>query len=150
MRSDVKSIESEWITFIDKFTATQIKVQFGEDKKGNQSFIIENVLDSEIDISNKYGFLSLQFEKRGKKDKFLLHTSIEFTVEKLAEYKLRNTQWLNQDYPCRVYISGDEKILSFYDKEETNSIDGIFTDRVVVFRNVISAIVQLKIDDAMQ
>lgn len=148
MNLEQKEQKSDWVSFIEKFATNQIKVYFDEDEKGNRLFNFENIFDTKISVSNKYGFLSVNFGTHSKRDKFLMHTKIEYDIERLAEFRKINTKWLNKDYPCRVFFSDDGKILSFYDSIENKSVDEIFTVRVTVFRNVISSIIQLKIDAA--
>jgi len=150
MSSEIENKKSDWLTFIEKFATNQMKVLFQEDEKGSYSFSIDNILETEIDISNKYGFLSVNFGSHCKRDEFLVHSQIEYDVKKLEKFTFRNTRWLTEDYPCRVFISDDGKMLSFYDSKEHNSIEEITSGRITVFRNVISAIIQLKIDAAIQ
>jgi hypothetical protein len=73
-----------------------------------------------------------------------------YSTNKDGKFNWRNTSWLREDYPCRVFVSNDEKILSFYDKDSSNINNNSLTDRITVFRNLVHALVNFKIAEALK
>ena len=149
MNPESQTLKSNWILFLEKFSDSQIKISIEKNEHQNNKFIIENILETGIEISNSYGFLSVKFKNLNKRDEFLQHTEINYTIQDFEKHKLISTNWLEENYPCRVYVSDTGKILSFYDIKNNVNDDENFENRIVVFKNILSAIVNLKIAEAV-
>jgi len=126
-----------------------MKFLFEENEKGDQALLV-NAIDTGIEISNRYGFLSIKFKNTIEKNKFITEANIEYEIEDFNNHKLIHTRWLSEDYPCRVYFSGNKLILSFYDKEGDFNESEIFDNRIIVFKNILKAIINLKVLEALE
>lgn len=150
MNSKTLTRKSEWLAFLEKFSSNQLKISFEENEKGRMSFLIENILDTDIDVSNNYGFLSLKFKNRYKRNKFLVHLEIKQEIEDFEKFKLISSNWASDKFPCRVYFSDTGKILSFYDNENELTEEKKYDNRIVTFKNIFLGIINLKITDAVE
>ena len=156
----VKSILN-WKSFLEKFSNKQCEVLFEENEKKLLSYQIKNILGTNINASNQYGFICLNFKNHSDRDEFLFHANINLKIEdsvkkpKLKEFfnlewKEVTTDWLSDKKPSRIYVSngGTGRILSFYDIKNDISNEEISNNRIATFKNIFNAIVNLKITDA--
>ena len=156
----VKSILN-WKSFLEKFSNKQCEVLFEENEKKLLSYQIKNILGTNINASNQYGFICLNFKNHSDRDEFLFHANINLKIEDSAkkpelkeffnlEWKEVTTDWLSDKKPSRIYVSngGTGRILSFYDIKNDISNEEISNNRIATFKNIFNAIVNLKITDA--
>lgn len=134
-------LESKWLNFIRIFHSN--KLEF--DSNNNQCFIIKNSFEAEIEISNDYGFLCLKFRNKIDLSGFISNTGIIFEKTIEGKFEWRNTSWLNENFPCRVFISNDNKILSFYDSELVESDQKCLENRIITLQNVMHSIIDWKV-----
>ncbi|MCF8465593.1 MAG: hypothetical protein K9G41_12170 [Flavobacteriales bacterium] len=102
------SLNSDWNNFILNFSAKQIEVTFN-DVYSRKLFNIHDFLDTGIELSNEYGFLSLKFKSSSERAKFVLYSKIAYSTNEEEEINWRNSNWTREDYPCRIFLSSDEK-----------------------------------------
>ena len=160
MDSEIVKSNLNWKSFLEKFSSKQCEILFEENKKGRLSFQIPNILGTSINASEQYGFICLNFKNHSDRDEFLFHANINLKIEDSAkkpelkeffnlEWKEVTTDWLNDKKPSRIYVSngGTGRILSFYDKNDISN-EEISNNRIATFKNIFTAIVNLKITDA--
>ncbi len=160
--SEIVVTSSNWKSFLEKFSSKQCEILFEKNEKGRLLFQIPNVLGTSINASNQYGFISLNFKNHSDRDDFLFHAKIDHKIENIAtlpesedivklKWKDVSTDWISDKNPCLIYISngGTGRILSFYDIKNDISNEEIFNNRIATFKNIFTAIVNLKITDAV-
>ena len=161
MDSEIVITSLNWKSFLEKFSSKQCEILLQENKKKLLSFQIKNILGTNINASNQYGFISLNFKNHFDRDEFLFHANINLKIEDLViksefkdifnlKWKEVNTNWFSDKKPSRIYVSngGTGRILSFYDIKNDISNEEISNNRIATFKNIFTAIVNLKITDA--
>ncbi len=144
------NISNEWLNFLDKFLAKQFELFKEKTDSDWTLFLIENYLKTEIDFSNKYGFLTLTFNKKTKAQLFISISGISYSTEKVNDVKTIKTYWDSENYPCRVYVSDNLKQIYFYDSEKIFDNKELLNNRITTFENIILTILKLKIISASE
>lgn len=150
MDIDRGDLNSHWLNFIKDFFSTQFDITFNEMENGWIKFEILKFFDLKLEISNRYGFFSIKFKNQKQSYTFLSLAGINYQKEKVKSVELVETSWLKEEYPCRVYVSSNNKVVSFYDKTEPVTNDEFLHDRISSFRNIISALVQIQVDSLIE
>ncbi len=126
--------ETNWLELLERFSSEHLKIEFMATEKPYRLFSIANCFDSGIDISNDYGFLCVKFKDIKKRDSFLNNTSISIKVEIIDKIKWRKIQYSTNEFPCRVFISDNNKLISFYSSSEELTNDEDLNLRIKVLR----------------
>ena len=137
------NLNLNWINFIEHFCANQTNFSFTEKENGYLIYSIENIFDTNIDLSSQYGFLNLTFQNKTVQDNFLQFVKIHKEETKSGDIRLISTYFPAEDFPARVYPNRLK--LSFYDRDNTINDSEKFENRIKVFQNIIFALLQLKI-----
>jgi hypothetical protein len=140
-----KLLENSWTDTLKSFFLS--KLHFNNEKPG--TFCIEGVFELKIEVSNNYGFLCLKFTKKEDLLQFISNTSINIEKTTEGNFEWRYTNWSNEDFPCRVFVSNDNKILSFYDNETIESDQKATENRIITLKNVIHAIIDWKVSKVL-
>lgn len=80
-----------------------------------------NILNSNINISEQWGFLTLEFANKEDKAKFLIQIEMSISIQKLEGptwLKRITTNYNEKKYPCRVYPASSSFTIAFYDAEK--------------------------------
>ena len=59
--NNISPINLAWFNFLEFFFEGQSQISYEQNENGCVTYIVENVLNTSITLSNKYGFLSLIF-----------------------------------------------------------------------------------------
>ena len=70
MKNKYEKIRLEWINFLERFSANQSDIKFDKTETIYVSFIMENILDTNISFSSEYGFLTVSFTEGKTKSRF--------------------------------------------------------------------------------
>ena len=70
MKNKYEKIRLEWINFLERFSANQLDIKFDKTETIYVSFIMENILDTNISFSSEYGFLTVSFTEGKTKSRF--------------------------------------------------------------------------------
>jgi hypothetical protein len=110
-----------------------------------------NILNSNIAISDKYGFISLSFNHIETKDKFLKLAKIEFDKrsEMINKWKwsTNNVRYSLDVFPCRIYPESGKKSISFYDLTDLSNSEIKLKNRILVLENILITILKLNINN---
>lgn len=71
-----------WINYLEHFCANQTNFSYTQKENGFIIYEIINIFDTNIDISNQYGFLSLNFESKIIQDNFQEFIKVEKSITK--------------------------------------------------------------------
>ena len=98
MKNKYEKIRLEWINFLERFSAKQLDIKFDKTETIYVSFIMENILDTNISFSSVYGFLTVSFTEGKTMSRF-------FEIMKsFSEYnKDENHNNFIINYPCKVF-----------------------------------------------
>ena len=144
------NISNEWLNFIDKFIAGQSELIKKKTDSDWTLFQIENYLNTDIDFSNKYGFLTLSFKEIKKAQSYISISGISHLMEKVNDITTISTSWNSENYPCRVFISNNKRQIYFYDSEKIIDNKKLYNNRIITFENIILTILKLKIISASE
>ena len=139
------NLANEWLKFIEKFIAEQFELFKEKTETDIILFRIENYLKTEIDLSNEYGFLTLNFKNRVKTQSFISITGISHLKQMANQVEPINKPYSSDHYPCRVYFSDNGKLIEFYDSDKITDTIELLDRRVAVFEKVILLILKQKI-----
>ncbi len=145
-----KDPNKKFLKFIEKFLAEEFDLNKEKKENGSTKFTIKNFLKTGIDIDNRYGFLSLNFNNRREAEAFRSFTGLDHSEHKIKEISLVRTFWSPDEYPCRVYTSGNKRRITFCESTEITDLDELFDSYVTVFQSVMLAIVMLKMSKALK
>lgn len=148
MEIEIQNINGLWLELLKKFFGDNlIIVDPGTDKK-QSSFKIEKVLNTSINISNRWGFLTLEFSSAAEKITFLNYAGIDFTTKKEQINNwvrvTHNKKFLKDNFPCRVFPESNSKAITFYDLEKCEK-DQLLNNRLIVFESVMIGVLKQKI-----
>jgi hypothetical protein len=130
-KNKVSKINLAWINFLELFFAGQSNISYEQNENGYVTYTIENVSNTSITLSNKYGFLSLIFDDLKTIDKF-----IEITKSMYEN--------LHKDERQGIY-QANKLTINFYDRSIKFSDKMKFTERIVVFQSVMEILIRIKI-----
>ena len=141
----------KWQSFISKFFSNDNILVSEKNEKGYFSYEIDNYLNTNVYISDKYGFLTLHFPNSSKTKVFMDLTGFEYDSNQSQGITVFSFSYSSELYPCRVYLSGgSQRIISFYDYEELEDAAELFENRIKVFQNTMSTIMKFKIAEIIQ
>lgn len=85
---------------------------------------LKNILNTKINLSDRYGFMTLEFPKYYVKDSFLKYINLDIKYEFLANNARNITyKWDGNKYPCRIYPEATSTMISFYPALSVNNFD---------------------------
>lgn len=142
MKDEYEKIRLQWINFLERFSANQLDIKFSKTETEYVNFVMENILDTNISFSSKYGFLTAIFTEEKIKKRFLELLYIKSYIEN-SELEEHNNFKIN--YPCRIYI-GNKLMVNFYDKDNLIKSNTII-NRVFIFQNIFNIIIKIKIEN---
>lgn len=131
-----------WINYLEHFCANQTNFSYTQKENGFIIYEIINIFDTNIDISNQYGFLSLNFESKIIQDNFQEFIKVEKSITKNEYISIVRTSYPIKEFPARVYPNRLK--LSFYDLDSKLTNFEKFENRIIVFQSIIFALLQLK------
>ena len=131
-----------WINYLEHFCANQTNFSYTQKENGFIIYEIINIFDTNIDISNQYGFLSLNFESKIIQDNFQEFIKVEKSITKNEYISIVRTSYPIKEFPARVYPN--KLKLSFYDLDSELTNFEKFENRIIVFQSIIFALLQLK------
>lgn len=131
-----------WINYLEHFCANQTNFSYTQKENGFIIYEIINIFDTNIDISNQYGFLSLNFESKIIQDNFQEFIKVEKAITKNEYISIVRTSYPIKEFPARVYPN--KLKLSFYDLDSELTNFEKFENRIIVFQSIIFALLQLK------
>lgn len=145
MEEKNEEIRLEWINFLERFSANQINIEFSNKETKYVTFTMENILDTNITISDSYGFLTATFDEEKKKVRFLEIIKIIYPKEEDEKNNIEELNNFKSMYPCRIFIN-NTRMINFYDNEKLTSNE-LILNRILVFKNIMSIILTLKIEN---
>jgi hypothetical protein len=85
---------------------------------------LKNILNTKINLSDRYGFMTLEFPKYYVKDSFLKHINLNIKYEELGN-NARNIiyDWDVDKFPCRIYPEASSTTISFYPALEVKNFE---------------------------
>jgi len=104
---------------------------------------INNILNTNINFTDKWGFLTMDFPNRAKKAKFLEQSKMNVLVENIDNqifFKKITTSYNKQKYPCRVFPNSGTYSITFYDNKDVArafSEKDILLSELLEFRRLI-------------
>lgn len=131
-----------WINYLEHFCANQTNFSYTQKENGFIIYEIINIFDTNIDISNQYGFLSLNFENKIIQDNFQEFIKVEKSITKNEYISIVRTSYPIKEFPARVFPN--KLKLSFYDLDSELTNFEKFENRIIVFQSIIFALLQLK------
>lgn len=112
----------EWHKFLlKKFKDLDYSITLTSSNRFPYLLKIKNILNTSIDFTDRWGFLTMDFPNRAGKTKFLKQSEMSVLVEYLegaSFFKHITTNYNKQKYPCRVFPESGTYLISFYDDED--------------------------------
>ncbi|HTG67318.1 MAG TPA: hypothetical protein VL859_13175 [Flavobacterium sp.] len=136
----VSPINLAWFNFLEFFFEGQSQISYEQNENGYVTYILENVLNTSITLSNKYGFASLIFSDS---DSFQEFVQILKTSYKDLNSDDKQGVFPKKYFPSRIY-QANKLTISFYDRSNKFSDKFKFDERTIVFQNILDIIIQLK------
>jgi len=140
-KNKVSKINLAWINFLELFFAGQSNISYEQNENGYVTYTIENVSNTSITLSNKYGFLSLIFDDLKTIDKFIEITKSMY--ENLHKDE-RQGIFSKKHFSSRIY-QANKLTINFYDRSIKFSDKMKFTERIIVFQSVMEILIRIKI-----
>jgi hypothetical protein len=140
MKNKYEKIRLEWINFLERFSANQLDIKFDKTETIYVSFIMENILDTNISFSSEYGFLTVSFTEGKTKSRFF-----EIMKSFSENNKDENHNNFIINYPCKVFEN--KLMFNFYDNDNLLNDNDRINNRVYVFENLFNIIVKIKIEN---
>ncbi len=131
-----------WINFLERFVANQLDIKFSDIDSRYVNFKIENILDTEISIDSKYGFLTINFPSAKIERDFVNHSGYCFTQNDQDSVSKEQYKSFTNKFPCRIY--NNSLSLNFYDPENKHQKEDLL-NRILVFENILQTILKLKV-----
>ena len=150
MSSDYKLISKKWRCFLENFTNEHFQIIFEDHETKIFKYELKNCYNPKIKINNDYGFLTIHFYNQISRDSLLKHISININSEKKGDFSFNSTTWDNIEFPCRVYFSTNNLMISFYDLTTVNEEFELVNNRIKVFKNMMLGFINLRIEDSIQ
>ncbi|ENA1795692.1 hypothetical protein ABF176_002539 [Flavobacterium psychrophilum] len=144
MEDKYEEVRLEWINFLERFSANQINIEFSNKETKYVTYTMENILDTNITISDRYGFLTATFDEEKKKVRFLEIIKIIYPTEEDEKSNIEELNNFKSIYPCRIFIS-NRGMVNFYDNEKLTPNE-LLLNRILVFKNIMTIILTLKIE----
>jgi hypothetical protein len=131
----------EWFNFLDKFPKETVDFNLS---KENDRYFFEayNVFNLDIKLNTKYGFMVMLFNDEKTKNKFLEISNIHINPGWIDGIQHVNINWDNTIFPSRVFL--EKKKILFYDEKNNDSNSLKYEKRMIVFKNIIKALVDIK------
>lgn len=137
----VSKINLAWLNFLEDFFDGQSHITYDQTENEHVAYTIENVHNSQITLSNKYGFVSLIFNEVDVLKEFV---DILKSIYKDLNKGDKQGIFPKEDFPSRIY-QANKVTISFYDRSNKFSKKLRFDERVIVFQNILKVILLLKI-----
>ena len=136
---DLKKENDSWFNFLNQFFKDQIVLEDGQTPTKNNPLHVYEIFVFGVQISEKYGFLTLHFSDVEAKDNFLNIINLVKVVN--------SDFFIGESLPCRIYPKekSEYKIVSFYDLREILSEESIIINRLIAFENIMKAIIRWNI-----
>ncbi len=117
----------EWHRFlVEYFKDANPYFSFSQyDNKLPYTFNLDKVFGSEITFTQRWGFLTIEFETNKEKKRFLKTAEINISIEKSHHrnpIKIIQTKYNRRKYPCRVYPRSSFFTIALYDDENVSKL----------------------------
>lgn len=133
-----------WTNFLEIFFEDQSNFSFHQNENRYIEYLIKNVFDTSIDLSSKYGFMSIIFSDEQAKKEFLVFIKIAHEKIEIVDGVEQRRIFPKEEFPSRIY-QANKLTLSFYDDSNKLPNNVKFDNRVIVFQNIITALQNFKI-----
>lgn len=138
-------VNNLWYNFIVLQFPNNIEVNINE-------FRIVNYNGASVDITNQFGFLTLEFHSKEIKNSFVDLADLKLKSPKTSRYDQNLKMVFNEvpvfttQYPCRIFPECHKLKIAFYDQVDAHNLTvlDIFEIRLNILRWIIDLLQTLK------
>jgi hypothetical protein len=144
-----KNEHLNWRKFLEDFFENQISISFKDEACIQFSFVVENIFFTGIKITDKWGFITLEFNDSFTKLSFLENAQIKYTTitedDKKLTWVTHSSEYSFHDLPCRVFPESGPKTIAFYDLKLNEDSITKLNNRIKVVETILIALIRFKI-----
>lgn len=138
----------KWFNLLEEFAKGTFNYELIIQDNGKYYFEASSVLNLDISINTKYGFLVLSFNDNETRNKFLQISNIHKITSWHNDIQHISTTWDESIFPSRVFV--EKSSIMFYDEKNNDPNNIKFEKRVLVIKNIMKKLVDIKFDFALE